>query len=183
MKKLLSLGALATKQDSKGLTPLRLARQHGHGKVALVIEFWESPTVNRDMDDAPNLEYDPVAAAEKGKLELMAATHEVERQAAAAEAALEASAAAGGRSEAELDLARDLGVTQVKTSPPRTSKQPPKAAPRESMGDLETDNKDALMSAYQKFHADGGGGGGDGGGDKNKKGQAADEPNFDDYDW
>ena len=36
MKKLLSLGALATKQDSKGLTPLRLARQHGHGKVGLI---------------------------------------------------------------------------------------------------------------------------------------------------
>ena len=184
MKLLLKEGVLASKTDSKGLKPLQLARKHEHNKVALVIEFWESPSVNHDMDDAPNLEYDPAAAADRAKLENMEAARDLEKRAAAENAELEAGSAGGG-SAAEQALAKRLGVTVAKKSPPRTSKQPPKAMQHEAMGDLETDDKEALMSSYQRFHADEGGGEGSKEGKlaktktKKKKGKQEEE----EYDW
>ena len=53
VKLLLSLGVKASKVDGKRRTPLKLARDHGHSSVALIIEFWDSPTVNRKWNLPP----------------------------------------------------------------------------------------------------------------------------------
>ena len=111
--------------------------------------------VTDSTDDAPNLEYDPHAAAYKAKQDLLVATQNEEKSRAAEEAKLEASTA-GGQTVEEQQLAKKLNVVMAKTSPPRTSKQPSKALQQESMGDLDTSDKDALMASYRDFHATGG---------------------------
>ena len=114
---------------------------------------WKLPLLVTDStDDAPNLEYDPHAAAFKAKQDLLVATKNEEKRRAAEEAELEASTA-GGQTIEEQQLAKKLNVVMAKTSPPRTSKQPSKALQQESMGDLDTSDKDALMASYRDFHA------------------------------
>jgi len=69
VKRLLLDGANITRVTGKGLLPVHLARKHGHPAVALLIEFWESPTTNKRIEGVPNFDYNPRAAAERASTE------------------------------------------------------------------------------------------------------------------
>ena len=113
VKRLLLDGAKLTKKTGKGLLAMHLARKKGHDAVALLIEFWESPTTNKRIEGGANFDYDPIAAAKKREVALVADATALKRAAAKAEAAED-----DGPDGA---LAKKLGVIVVKKDPPRVS--------------------------------------------------------------
>lgn len=151
VKRLMLDGANPSRTNTQGDLPLHLARKKGHDSLALIIEFWDSPTTNRRIEGGPNLNYDPASASKKAAANLVAETKKVEKK-KALQAAAEEEGVAMGVSVEDTKLAKDLGVVLVQKGPPKTSKQPTKVVKRESMGKLEnTDDRDGLLSEYQKF--------------------------------
>lgn len=152
-KLLLLEGAAISRADGKGDLPVKIARIRNHDALALIIEFWDSPTTNHKIEGGPNFDYDPEVTTKHHNEFLLMEKKKIERT-NARNKLKEDELAKTGLSLNEAQLAKKLGVIVVQKGPPKKSKQPARSVKRESMGSLENvDDKEGMMSEYQKFRA------------------------------
>mmetsp|Transcript_30177 Transcript_30177/g.35608 ORF Transcript_30177/g.35608 Transcript_30177/m.35608 type:complete len:276 (-) Transcript_30177:260-1087(-) len=153
VKLLLHEGANLARVDGKGNSATRLARKNNHDSLALIIEFWDSPTTNHKIEGGPNFDYDPEEATRRHDEQLIKEERSIART-QARQKLKDDELAKTGLNLNEAALAKKLGVIVVQKGPPKNSKQPARPVKRESMGTLENiDDKEGMMSEYQKFRA------------------------------